>query len=46
MQAKARIEQGIIATQDLQASSGYFQAKGKGRIDLPKDELDFDAGLR
>ncbi|MFZ1574290.1 MAG: AsmA-like C-terminal region-containing protein, partial [Chromatiaceae bacterium] len=46
MQATARIEQGIIATQDLQASSGYFQAKGKGRIDLPKDELDFDIEAR
>jgi AsmA protein len=46
LQATARIEQGIIATQDLQANSGYFQAKGKGRIDLPQDEVAFDIEAR
>ncbi|MFZ1536937.1 MAG: AsmA family protein [Chromatiaceae bacterium] len=46
LQATAQIERGIIATQDLQANSGYFKAKGKGRIDLPKDDLDFDIEAR
>ena len=46
LRATARIERGIIATQDLQANSGYFQAKGQGRIDLPQEELDFDIEAR
>ena len=37
---------GDVYKRQLQASSGYFQAKGKGRIDLPKDELDFDIEAR
>ncbi len=46
LQATAQIERGIVQTQDLQATSGYFKAKGKGSIDLPRDDLDFDFEAR
>ena len=38
--ASARIDQGLLTTRDLQVWSGHFQAKGGGRIDLVRDELD------
>jgi AsmA protein len=46
LQATARIERGIIATQDIQANSGYFQARGQGQINLPQDELNLDIEAR
>ena len=38
--ATARIEQGILNTQDLRVESGHFRVNGKGRIDLPREALD------
>lgn len=46
LRASANIDQGVIHTQDLQASSGYFRISGKGRIDLPQDLLDVDIEAR
>jgi AsmA protein len=38
--ATARIEQGILNTEDLRVESGHFRVNGKGRIDLSREVLD------
>ncbi len=36
----ARVDQGVLDTQDIQIISGYLHATGKGRFDLPRQQLD------
>jgi len=46
LSGSARLDKGQLTTQDLRVQSGYIQARGRGRIDLLREELDLQFEAR
>ena len=41
--ASARINKGVVDNQDLEMTSPLLRVRGRGRIDLPRDRIDYTA---